>query len=422
MTCEVAILNKNGIALAADSAMTVSNKINGENKPRYFKGSNKIFQLSHYNPVGLMIYGTASVQTIPLEIVIKEYRKVLGRKSFSRLQDYADDFYRFVSSNKEIYPIEIREKYISYYSGQFWEERIKGVVLLDAYMSAPDDKTKMDVIADAFSGFVAEVSAIPHDKCIPEPQAKKIIEKFMPQVAKDIQNYLVEHRMPMVDCSLLARASVEFVCKRCKVIRETGMVFAGYGEKDYCPQYIQYEYGGNIDNCPVVEKKSDFRVDFTKPSDIKCFARQEMITTFMYGMSDDIFSECIKFCDQALSEFASKLGIATDDATRLIIDKQKEEFGNKCFAHVNTNHYVPLKSVIESLPFSEMADLAETLVALESLKEKVSQNSESVGGPVDVAIISKGDGFVWIKRKHYFDKSINSRYIALQRDIYGKKS
>jgi hypothetical protein len=33
--------------------------------------------------------------------------------------------------------------------------------------------------------------------------------------------------------------------------------------------------------------------------------------------------------------------------------------------------------------------------------------SETVGGPVDVAIISKYDGFIWIKRKHYFDKKQN---------------
>jgi len=35
---------------------------------------------------------------------------------------------------------------------------------------------------------------------------------------------------------------------------------------------------------------------------------------------------------------------------------------------------------------------------------------ESVGGPVDVAVISKGDGFVWIKRKYYFDSDINKHF------------
>ena len=33
-----------------------------------------------------------------------------------------------------------------------------------------------------------------------------------------------------------------------------------------------------------------------------------------------------------------------------------------------------------------------------------------VGGPVDVAVISKGDGFVWIRRKNYFDSQDNYKF------------
>jgi hypothetical protein len=37
---------------------------------------------------------------------------------------------------------------------------------------------------------------------------------------------------------------------------------------------------------------------------------------------------------------------------------------------------------------------------------------ETVGEPIDVAVISKGDGFVWIKRKHYFDANVNPGFFA----------
>ena len=58
--------------------------------------------------------------------------------------------------------------------------------------------------------------------------------------------------------------------------------------------------------------------------------------------------------------------------------------------------------------------MAEALVNLTSLKRRVSMEEESVGGPIDVAVISKGDGFIWIKRKHYFDPSFNRDYFARQ--------
>ena len=60
-----------------------------------------------------------------------------------------------------------------------------------------------------------------------------------------------------------------------------------------------------------------------------------------------------------------------------------------------------------SLPKSELASMAESLVNLTSLKRKVSLQAETVGGAVDVAVVSKRDGFVWIKKKHYFKDELN---------------
>jgi len=52
------------------------------------------------------------------------------------------------------------------------------------------------------------------------------------------------------------------------------------------------------------------------------------------------------------------------------------------------------------------------LINLTSFKMKFSVGTESVGGPVDVAAITKGDGFIWIKRKHYFEPALNPHFIA----------
>ena len=58
----------------------------------------------------------------------------------------------------------------------------------------------------------------------------------------------------------------------------------------------------------------------------------------------------------------------------------------------------------------DLADMAESLVRMTCLKRHVTTDDETVGGPVDVAVITKGDGFIWIKRKHYFDASLNHHY------------
>ena len=61
MTAVVGILNKQAIAVAADSAVTIS----GSNGRKIFNHANKIFRLSYGQPVGIMIYNSADFMQTP---------------------------------------------------------------------------------------------------------------------------------------------------------------------------------------------------------------------------------------------------------------------------------------------------------------------------------------------------------------------
>ncbi|WP_373493304.1 hypothetical protein, partial [Aquiflexum sp.] len=74
------------------------------------------------------------------------------------------------------------------------------------------------------------------------------------------------------------------------------------------------------------------------------------------------------------------------------------------------NYITPLMSAVSSLSKEDLAEMAESLIYLTYLKRRITFAEESVGGPVDVAIISKGDGFVWIKRKQYFKPELNQHF------------
>ena len=68
--------------------------------------------------------------------------------------------------------------------------------------------------------------------------------------------------------------------------------------------------------------------------------------------------------------------------------------------------------MVTHLPKDELAAMAESLVRLTSFKRRVSVEAERVAEPIDVAVISKGDGFIWIKRKHYFQRELNPQFFA----------
>jgi hypothetical protein len=72
----------------------------------------------------------------------------------------------------------------------------------------------------------------------------------------------------------------------------------------------------------------------------------------------------------------------------------------------------PILMTVNILPKDELGAMAEALVNLTSLKRRVTTDEESVGGPTDVALISKGDGFIWLKRKHYFRPELNADFFS----------
>ncbi len=89
MTAEVAVMNRQGVALAADSAVTIS-------ASKTLVSANKVFALSKFRPVGVMVYGDASFMGLPWETVLKVYRSELGRRGFGSLREYADDLIAFL--------------------------------------------------------------------------------------------------------------------------------------------------------------------------------------------------------------------------------------------------------------------------------------------------------------------------------------
>ena len=73
MTAEILIMNRNAIAMAADSVVTVGNQ-------KTYTGANKLFMLSNNPPMGIMIWNNADFMGIPLESLIKEFRLENGNK------------------------------------------------------------------------------------------------------------------------------------------------------------------------------------------------------------------------------------------------------------------------------------------------------------------------------------------------------
>lgn len=70
-------LNKKGVAIAVDSAATVSTG----KESRFYNVVDKISRLSAYHAIGVVVYKGTNFRGIPREICIKEYSKFIGQRT-----------------------------------------------------------------------------------------------------------------------------------------------------------------------------------------------------------------------------------------------------------------------------------------------------------------------------------------------------
>jgi len=70
-----------------------------------------------------------------------------------------------------------------------------------------------------------------------------------------------------------------------------------------------------------------------------------------------------------------------------------------------------LPLVVPAMPLQDAIELAEFLVDLTIKFSRFMPGAPTVGGPIEIAAISKHEGFRWIKRKYYFDRRLNPEEI-----------
>ena len=153
---------------------------------------------------------------------------------------------------------------------------------------------------------------------------------------------------------------------------------------------------------------------------IRPFAQTDVINTILSGVDpalDDFYVSqhgiLLKKYNQDLAKLIQ--GLSPDLAKYLedldvsgIVNEYKKESDK-----IKLNKYIiPLMNAVSNLSKDDLSEMAESLVYLTYLKRRITFAEESVGGPVDVAIISKGDGFIWKKRKHYFKPELNQHFLA----------
>ncbi|MBQ0025736.1 MAG: hypothetical protein KBT00_08515 [Bacteroidales bacterium] len=419
MTAIVGILNKKAAVMAADSALTV---LRGDHT-RIYNNATKIFRLSDNQPVGAMIFSCDSFMGVPLTVLFNMYREKYGNQPFPTLQEYVDNFISFLAKEPHFADAELQHRYLRGEIGIYYDkvkdytaESIKDELNTEDGHPVSDEeririkrskmKEGMLAITDTMEGL--------DDLKKKSPEFEKYsFKKFLSFAKEDIdglKELCEEDDLPSDMGDDWAKGIYDYLCSQF-YYDGTGIVFVGYGTEELFPSLIPIYVSGIVDGrlryC--YSRDEEEHISWDNESAICPFAQCDVMMTVMKGISPALRGKVDETANDAISQTKEKmieamreagvdaLTIAKVQETDLkeISDRHEEQIQN----FIQTEYINGLVDTVESFGVEDMANMAESLISITNLQRHFTASEESVGGPVDVAVITKSDGFVWLKHK-----------------------
>jgi hypothetical protein len=430
MTAEIAVMNEEAIALAADSAVT---------GPKIFTSANKIFALSKYHPVAVMDFASAQFLQVPWETIIKQYRRELGEASFPTLDEHAEHFLDFFARNERLFPAVAQKRAVEQLARALYTAILQDAMgLFKARMDEGEEPAGAEVVA-GIEG-VIELhykrwqQAKPRDG-LPKTYRRTLRERY----AAELESGLAVFANVPISAQARQRLRQLFywiLMKDDSFIRapqRSGIVIAGFGHDDVFPRLRRFQFEVIAAGQLKYTEGNSLRIGPDVRSAILPFAQDEEVVSFMTGMTPRVGKFLNEWWPSTLlrvvEEVGEKLGLSEEKREELIesyasraLELVQDSYGPDLGEFQREQNVDPILKIVAMLPKDELAAMAESLVNLTSFKRRVSEDAETVGGPIDVAVISRGDGFIWIKRKHYFMPELNPHFVAnYYRDVEHEK-
>jgi hypothetical protein len=400
MTAELGLLNKTSIVLAADSAATILN----HNK--VFNTADKLFSLSKTEPIGIMIYNNSNWMGVPFEIIIKSYVKYLENKSLKSLEDYQIDFMNFLKlfQKQHVNTSKIKENL----ENKFFQILDELKEFIDKKNIVVKDKSFEELLIDELIAFnekfeTGDIFLESLENITFELFEKKYIEDLTKIIKGFCNQNNVEYNdsnFKVIFYSIFLRFKIKFKADD----DYTGVVIAGYGTDEIYPTICNLRVGDIIADEIKFEIKRIRKIDDEITSIIYPFAQREVIDTLIQGYSNDVKQI---FTKNITSEF-SKIKKQLLEKYTTINENELDEIFKNSISNINKNvikhsknYYIsPLIKSVGFLRKEDLIELSEAFINITSMNKKTNNSLQSVGGPIDIAYITKHEGFVWVKKKN----------------------
>jgi hypothetical protein len=413
MTSEIAVMNQRAVALAADSAVTLidGGTVVVRNDTR------KLFNLADGHPIGVMFFGVADIMGHPWDHLIDHYQKKVRPKPFAHTRDYARSFIGMLDNLPDFFP---REKQKDEYR-RLLASVFRYVFHLAQYLkeTAPElaDAADSQVLADAIGRvwrdyqFREDGSPRGDLACFPQGFAATVAKDYGP-IANEIISYgFGSFGISAEAMQRLKEISVFAVVKDLFLEDVTGMVFAGYGTEERYPVVVTCFLSAIVGGIVKRTEASVDAIDTEIRSKIRVFADSEVTNAFIRGIDFNLERRIYGtvrmllhgLVDQVIGAFGDS-DPAKREAVRQqfqgqLVPQYFEALRGMMGEYQQSAFINPVLRVLEIAAKAELAETAKELVSLNVFKKRIMAQKQTVGGAIDVAVISRENGFQWWTRQ-----------------------
>lgn len=351
-------MNPNSLILSTDGAVTVKGR-------KTFTGVKKLLEISCNPPIVAMYYGKPDFGLVEMESIIEEFKKQYDFNNLNSVKKISSALIDFLS--KFTYGDDV-DYFVKYYLTLFKKE-------LKQNLENMDEKIFWDYIdsfekIDTFS-FIQNIS---FDDVIPDCIHDR----------SDANDVLLE-----IFSYQLANSG-------------TGLVIAGFDNDCNRPSFIHL--GLMVNNKGTIEYEVlDFEENYDNTGIIS-FAQDREINTFIRGIDLDLELSIVNYINLSLDFYLDDFYEILAESSEFDEDNLKkiEFFKNQHkndFSYANMfyeqlqlwkdDNYESFLEIIPFLPKHLLAELARFLILIVSSKRKFSFDLDSVGGQIDVCVVTK---------------------------------
>jgi hypothetical protein len=427
MTTEIAVANKLGIALATDSAVTIS----GGGRVKVFDTADKLFELSPQSPIGIMINGNMDCIGVPWEILVKDFRESEGLKPRGTVQDWARDFLDYVEGHSLMATKAATEHIDDIIEAEI--ANLKDIVVSSLreyiFLSARRNRKitlpkPEDLIDEYLNGRLEDVSQYQISNSLEHTSEADVIAGYGNRIDELCNPRFEGRQLTDAESAKFKSIVANVLLRNIPSSTMAGIVVAGYGITETFPAVHAFEVDGRVlGKMKVTARDANSIETSLDGGQVTSFAQTDVIQRLLGGADPRFVNKTADYIESAVLKAAKTIEDRTKPNRLSAAErKRRQEMVEDLAALVRSEYETDTTQslreefsrefdrMIAMMPKQELIELAEALVSITAVERKATSDEGTVGGPIDVAFITRHEGFVWIKRKHYFEAERNPRY------------